>query len=85
MRWLNAGISALVAYVFASLFGLTLNGAAFVFVVVFVVLSLTGMSFGGIWNSGLWTTTFVRRLMGAVADAAIWLGTAAPRAGWRST
>ena len=77
MRWLNAGISALVAYVFMSLFGLTLNGAAFIFVVVFVVLTLTGSSFGGIWNSGLWTTTFVRRLVGAVANAAVWIGTAA--------
>ena len=50
MRWLNAGISALVAYVFISLFDLSLNGAAFVFLVVLVVLSLTGSSFGGIWN-----------------------------------
>ena len=67
---------SLVAYVFASLFGLTLNGVAFVFLVVLVVLSLTGSSFGGIWNSGLWKTTPVRRLSGAVADVAVITATA---------
>ena len=76
MRWLNAGISALVAYVFVSLFGLTFNAASFVFLVMLVVLSLAGSSFGGIWNSGLWTTTPVRRLVGAVADSAVITATA---------
>jgi hypothetical protein len=76
MRWLNAGISALVAFLFIRLFDLSINGAAFVFLVVFVVLSLTGSSFGGIWNSGLWTTLPARRCIGAVADAAIFIATA---------
>ena len=76
MRWLNAGISALVAYVFIRLIDLSLVGAACVFLVVFVVLSLTGSSFGGIWNSGLWTTLPARRCMGAVADAAMLIATA---------
>jgi hypothetical protein len=76
MKWLNAGISALVAYVFISLFDLPPVGAAVVFLVVFVVLSLTGSTFGGIWNSGLWTTLAARRCMGAVADAAMFIATA---------
>ena len=76
MRWLNAGISALVAFVFIRLFDLSLVGAACVFLAVFVVLSLTGSSFGGIWNSGLWTTLPARRCMGAVADAAMFIATA---------
>ncbi len=77
MRWLNGGIAALVAYVFVRLFDLSPFGAACVFLPVFVLLSLTGSGFGGIWNSGLWTTTPVRRLVGAVANAAVWIGTAA--------
>jgi type IV secretory pathway TraG/TraD family ATPase VirD4 len=74
--WLNAGISALVAFVFIRVFNLSLTGAACVFLVVFVVLSLTGSSFGGIWNSGLWTTLPARRCLGAVADAAMFIATA---------
>ena len=77
MRWLNAGIAALVAYVFGVLFHVELFTAAIIFIVVFVILSLTGSGFGGIWNSGLWTTLPVRRLVGAVADAAMILATAA--------
>jgi hypothetical protein len=76
MRWLNAAISALVAFVFLRLFDLPPFGAICVFLVVFVVLSLTGSSFGGIWNSGLWTTFPARRLVGAVADAAVFIATA---------
>ena len=77
MRWLNAGISALLAGWLTHLLDLQAASTVGVFLVVFVVLSLTGMSFGGIWNSGLWTTTFVRRLIGAFADGVIWLGTIA--------
>ena len=76
MRWLNAGISALVAFVFIRLFDVPPFGAICVFLVVFVVLSLTGSSFGGIWNSGLWTTLPARRLLGAAADAAVLIATA---------
>ena len=46
MWWLNAGISALVTYVFISLFDLSLFHAACVFLAVFMVLSITGSSFG---------------------------------------
>jgi Type IV secretory system Conjugative DNA transfer len=42
-----------------------------------VVLSLTGSGFGGIWNSGLWTTTPVRRFVGAVADGVVFIAAAA--------
>jgi type IV secretory pathway TraG/TraD family ATPase VirD4 len=76
MRWLNAGISALVAFVFIRLFDVSLTVAACVFLAVFVVLTLTGSSFGGIWNSGLWTLLPVRRLVGAIADGAMFIATA---------
>jgi hypothetical protein len=78
MRWLNAGISALVAYVFIRLFNPPLTGAAVVFLVVFVVLNLTGSSFGGIWNSGLWTTlpaaaSWVQSQMPPSSSQPLWL------------
>jgi hypothetical protein len=69
-------VSALVAFVFIRLFDVSLTVAACVFLAVFVVLTLTGSSFGGIWNSGLWTLLPVRRLVGAIADGAMFIATA---------
>jgi hypothetical protein len=77
MKWLNAGISALVAFVFIRLFDPSPFWAVCVFLAVFMVLSLAGSSFGGIWNSGLWTMLPARRLVGTVADAAVFIVTAA--------
>ncbi len=70
-------VAALVTLAVATLFHLGPNGVAFVFFIAYVALSLlTASSFGGIWNSGLWTTLPMRRLVGAITDAAMIIATA---------
>ena len=73
MQWL---VAAVVTVAVATLFNLGPNGVAVVFFIAVVALSLAGTGFGGIWNSGLWTTTPVRRFVGAGANAAVWIATA---------
>ena len=77
IRLVNAVLSAWIAWKLALLLDLGLVGLAVAFFVPFLILNALADGFvGGIWNSGLWTTAFMRRLVGIAADGVLYLAVA---------
>jgi len=74
-----AGISGLVAFELFLRLDLPFPVAVFCFLGLFVFLNLVVNGLvRGIWNSGLWTTLPLRRLVGLTADGIIYLVLAVP-------
>lgn len=74
IRLVNFAISCWIAWKLALLLHLGLLGLVVAFFVPFVLLNALADGFvGGIWNSGLWTTSAVRRLVGIAADGVLYL------------
>jgi type IV secretory pathway TraG/TraD family ATPase VirD4 len=81
LRLGNVALSGWIAWTYGVPLGLSLFGwgyfwigAAIAFLVPFTLLNLVIDNLaGGIWNSGLWTASPMRRLVGAFADGVIYL------------